>query len=124
MPRYEIAPGAPHPLGAVPNAEGVGFTVFSQHATSVELLMFERHDDGEPFQTIRLDPACNKTFHFWHVCVKGLPSGTHYVYRVDGPYDPSRAGHCFNSKKVLIDPYTHGNTLALWNRVDACGPGG
>src|SRR5215213_1559437 len=67
---YETSPNVPHPLGAVPDGGGVNFTIFSQHATSVELLLFTRHDDQEPFQIIPLDPARNKTFHFWHVYVK------------------------------------------------------
>ena len=53
--RYEIAPGRPHPLVAVPDADGVNFSVFSRNATSVELLLFDEHDDREPAQIIKLD---------------------------------------------------------------------
>src|SRR5229473_7951425 len=113
--------GSPYPLGATPDADGVNFSLFSENATAVELLLFERHDDPEPFQTVKLDPYGNKTFHFWHVHVRGLELGTHYAYRVDGPSDVS-AGHRFNPKKVLIDPYAKGNTDTLWKRADACGP--
>jgi len=113
--------GSPHPLGATPVRQGVNFSLFSSSATAVELLLFKRHDDPKPYQTIQLDPNVNKTFHFWHVYVKGLSPGTHYAYRVDGPPDVS-AGHRFNPKKVLIDPYAKGNTDKLWKRVDACGP--
>src|SRR2546427_7413175 len=118
----QIEPGAPHPLGAVPDADGVTFTVFSQHATSVELLLFDRHDDPEPIQVITLDPTLNKTFHFWHVYVRGLKPGAHYAYRVDGPQDLHGVGHRFNRNKVLLDPYAKGNTNTLWDRVTACGP--
>jgi len=113
-----VEPGSPHPLGATPGPDGVNFSIFSGNATGVELLLFETHDAPEPWQTIRLDPAVNKTFHFWHVLVRGLAAGAHYAYRVDGPFNPS-AGHRFNRNKVLIDPYARGNTDSLWQRGSA-----
>lgn len=119
---YEIELGNPHPLGATPDGNGVNFSLFSEHATSVELLLFEQHDDLEPFQIIVLDPLLHKAYNFWHVYVKGLTSGTHYAYRVDGPRDLN-TGNRFDRHKVLIDPYAKGNTKTLWRRVDACLPG-
>ncbi|URD52581.1 glycogen debranching protein GlgX [Chroococcidiopsis sp. CCNUC1] len=118
--KYQLEPGCQHPLGATPNSEGVNFAIFSEHATSVELLLFENHDDLEPAQIIQLDPRINKTFHFWHVYVRGLKSCTYYAYRVSGSQD-IQAGHRFNENKVLLDPYAKGNTNTLWNRVDAIG---
>ena len=108
-PELAIAPvevtakGTAHPLGATPDKSGVNFSIFSSHATSVELLLFQNHDDAAPFQVIEFDPYINKTFHFWHVFVEGLPSGTHYAFRIDGP-SSVEAGHRFNRNKVLIDP--------------------
>ncbi len=119
---YETAAGRPHPLGATPDAHGVNFSVFSRNATAVELLLFDQHDDRQPAQTIPLDPATNKTFFFWHVYVRGLRPGAHYAYRVDGPADLHGQGFRYNPNKVLVDPYACGNTDALWNRADACGP--
>jgi glycogen operon protein len=118
---YAVEGGSPHPLGASPGSGGVNFSLFSGNATGVELLLFAAHDVPEPFQVIRLDPSINKSFHFWHVFVRGLEAGAHYAFRVDGPYDPA-AGHRFNRKKVLIDPYARGNTNSLWKRDAACGP--
>jgi glycogen operon protein len=118
---FRPEPGSAHPLGATPDAQGVNFSLFSEDATAVELLLFQRAVDPKPFLTIQLDPQVNKTFHFWHVYIRGLPPGTHYAYRVDGPSDLG-AGHRFNPKKVLIDPYAKGNTDDLWKRADACGP--
>lgn len=118
---YQVESGSPHPLGATSDRHGVNFSIFSEHATSVELLLFDKHDDLEPIQIIELDPKINKTFHFWHVYVKRLKPSTFYIYRVDGPQDLHRAGHRFNRHKVLIDPYAKGNTNTLWNRVDALG---
>ena len=116
-----LGPGSPHPLGATISPEGVNFSLFSENATGVDLLLFSAHDAPQPSATIRLNPKINKTFHFWHVLVKGIGAGAHYAYRVDGPYDPS-TGHRFNRNKVLIDPYSRGNTNSLWKRGSACGP--
>ena len=116
-----VEKGSPYPLGATPDAGGVNFSLFSENATGVELLLFERDDDPLPFQTFQFDPYVNKTFHFWHIGVRGLTAGAHYAYRVDGPFDLG-AGHRFNRNKVLIDPFARGNTDTLWKRADACGP--
>ena len=117
---FPVEAGSPHPLGAAVSPSGVNFSLFSSNATGVELLLFAAHDSAEPFQTIRFDPYVNKTFHFWHAFVRGLKPGVHYAYRVDGPSDS--AGQRFNRNKVLIDPYAHGNSDALWDRGSACTP--
>jgi glycogen operon protein len=101
--------------------DGVNFSICSGHATGVELLLFAAHDAPEPFQVIRFDPRVNKTFHCWHVFVRGLAAGAHYAYRVEGPSNHA-AGHRFNRNKVLIDPYARGNTNSVWKRASACGP--
>src|SRR5215207_10055838 len=85
--RFTVERGSPHPLGAVPTTEGVNFSVFSEHATAVTLLLFDEHDDPEPIQTIDYDPRIDKSFHFWHVFVRGARPGLHYAYRVNGPRD-------------------------------------
>ncbi|MBP1157316.1 MULTISPECIES: glycogen debranching protein GlgX [unclassified Paenibacillus] len=113
--------GRPHPLGATPDQNGVNFSLFSSHATSVELLLFEGPQSVEPFLTVPFYPIENKTFHFWHLYIKGAKPGMYYAYRVDGPFDPKQ-GQRFNKNKVLIDPYAKGNSNVLWNRVDACTP--
>jgi len=122
LPPFETEPGQAHPLGATVDKDGVNFSVFSRNATGVELLLFNAHDDAEPIQVIKLDPAANQTFFFWHVYVKGLKPGTHYAYRVDGPQDLRGQGFRFNRNKVLVDPYALGNTKTLFNRDDAVGP--
>ncbi|KYC40880.1 glycogen debranching enzyme [Scytonema hofmannii PCC 7110] len=119
--KYQVEVGRTHPLGATPCINGVNFSIFAEHATSVELLLFEKPNDLEPIQIIKLDPRNNKTFHFWHIYVKELKPGTAYAYRVDGPQDLHRTGNRFNKNKVLLDPYSKGNANALWNRIDALG---
>ena len=119
---HRPAPDARTRSGATPEAMGTNFAVFSQHATSVELLLFESHDSPQPVKTIQLDPTVNRTFYFWHVYVVGVTPGMGYAYRVDGPKDLHAGGHRFNPNKVLIDPYGRGTTSTLWDRVAACGP--
>ncbi len=111
--------GRAHPLGATPDADGVNFSVFSKHATRIELLLFDDHDATTPFQIVDLDPTQHRTFHFWHCYVRNLKPGSHYAFRVDGPADHAQ-GHRFDAEKVLIDPYAKGLTKSLWNRGDAC----
>jgi isoamylase len=117
----EVESGRPHPLGATLTPTGVNFSLFSENATAVELLLFENHDSPAPYRVVALDPYVNKSFHFWHVHVRGLRAGAHYAYRVDGPHD-LEAGHRYNRNKALLDPYARGNTNTLWVRADACGP--
>ncbi len=113
--------GSSHPLGATLHKDGVNFSILSGNATAVDLLLFQNHDDAEPFQVIEFDPYVNKTFHFWHVFVHRLCPGIQYAFRMDGPSAAS-AGHRYNRNKVLIDPDARENTRNLWNRSDACGP--
>ncbi len=118
---YGVENGRTHPLGATLDAEGVNFSVWTEHATGVELLLFEHHSDLEPFQVIKLNHKFNKTFQFWHCYVRGLRAGTFYAYRVDGPADLAH-GHRFNRNKVILDPYARATDSYLWRRGDACGP--
>ena len=103
MTPFDTEPGSAHPLGVATYPGGVNFSLFSQAATEVVLLLFDQPSAIEPAQTIRLDPFRNKTFHFWHVFVRGCGPGIFYAFRVVGPSDPA-AGHRFNPNKVLIGP--------------------
>ncbi len=102
IPAAEVGRSAP--LGATVTAGGVNFSLYSRDASSIELLFFDRKDDGRPSHVIRLNPSINRTYHYWHVFVPGLQAGQLYGYRVHGPFDPSR-GLRFDPTKVLLDPY-------------------
>jgi isoamylase len=95
--------GSSAPLGATPSPDGVNFSVFSRHATGVELLLFDG-DDTKPARVVRLDPSVNRTYHYWHVFVPDVRPGQLYAYRVEGPLDPP-SGLRFDPTKVLLDPY-------------------
>jgi isoamylase len=97
-------PGKSYPLGAKLLQDGANFSVYSGGATRVDLLFFDHQDDPSPARVISLDPAVNRTYHYWHVFVPGVRAGQIYAYRAAGPWDPA-AGMRFDSSKVLLDPY-------------------
>ncbi|NND91916.1 MAG: glycogen debranching protein GlgX [Granulosicoccus sp.] len=107
----KMLPGRNWPLGARSDAKGVNFSLFSRHATDVELCLFD--DQGEQEQHRLSLPSY--TDGVWHGYLPGVKPGTIYGYRVHGPYEPAN-GHRFNAHKLLVDPYTrqlHGQLI--WN---------
>lgn len=99
--------GRSSPLGATFADGGVNFSLFSRAAAGVELVFFDREDDARPSRVVALDPAENRTYHYWHVFVPGVRQGQLYGYRVQGPPAPDR-GLRFDTTKVLLDPYGKG----------------
>ncbi|HWO92984.1 MAG TPA: glycogen debranching protein GlgX [Methylomirabilota bacterium] len=99
--------GRSAPLGATVLPDGVNFSVFSRGASGVELLLFDREDDARPTRVIPIDPAANRTYHYWHVFLSGVRPGQTYGYRVHGGWDPAN-GMRFDPTKVLLDPYGRG----------------
>jgi glycogen operon protein len=115
--------GVSSPLGATVFPGGVNFSIFSRDCNSVELLLFDRVDDAMPSRTFSLDPKQNRTYHYWHLFVPDIGLGQIYGYRVAGPDDPDR-GLCFDSEKLLLDPY--GRAVAVpeaYSRSAATAPG-
>src|SRR5882672_436666 len=100
----ETKEGRSSPLGATLSREGANFSVYSKHATGIELLLFDGVDDARPTRVIRIDPATGHTYHYWHVFVPGVKAGQIYGYRVEGAFDPP-SGMRFDPAKVLVDPY-------------------
>jgi len=118
-----LGEGASAPLGATPSHGGVNFSVYSRHATGIELLLFDGFNDARPARTIRVDPASNRTYHYWHVFVPGIGPGQIYGYRVDGPSDHEH-GLRFDGAKVLLDPYGRGVVVPDgYRRAAAAEPG-
>jgi isoamylase len=115
--------GRSAPPGATAVAGGVNFSVFSRHASRVELLFFDRVEDGVPSHVIELDPVTNRTLDYWHVFVRGVASGQIYGYRVQGPFNPL-SGMRFDPDKLLLDPYGRGIAVpANYSRNLASAPG-
>jgi isoamylase len=100
MTRMPVREGRPFPLGATWDGLGVNFAVFSEHATRVEVCLFD--NDGTT-ETERFDLP-EYTDEVWHGYLPNARPGTVYGFRVHGPYEPD-AGHRFNPNKLLLDPY-------------------
>jgi glycogen operon protein len=105
-----ISPGRFHPLGATVQPEGVNFSIFSQNAEEVFLLLFDQ-PDGDPTDIIRMDI---RTKWVWHCFVPGLKEGQLYGYKVRGRYDPAN-GFRYNENKLLLDPYARALTGKVRN---------
>src|ERR1700739_731609 len=99
--------GRSSPLGATVVEGGGNFSLFSRTASGVELLFFDREDDATPSRSVRIDPATNRNYHYWHVFVPEVGTGQIYGYRVEGPSAPAKGLH-FDPTKVLLDPYGRG----------------
>ena len=96
-----VFPGAPYPLGATWDGAGINFALFSEHATRVELCLFDHRDAAA--ESARLEMA-ERTDQVFHLYLPDALPGQLYGYRLHGPYEP-QAGHRFNPNKVVLDPY-------------------
>jgi isoamylase len=94
-------PGQPYPLGATWLENGVNFAIFAEHATAVELCLFNSLDS--PKERVRI-PLREQTGFIWHAFLPDARPGQLYGFRVHGPYDPAH-GLRFNESKLLLDPY-------------------
>jgi isoamylase len=94
-------PGKPYPLGATWTGEGVNFAIFSEHATKVELCLFDNIDAPNEIGRVELS---EQTGQVWHAFLPEVRPGQLYGYRVHGPYEPNH-GARFNDSKLLLDPY-------------------
>lgn len=100
---YKLRPGKPFPFGATLVPNGVNFSIFSRHATSCSLVLFEKRSE-----TPLVEIPFNDSFRIgnvWCMIVFGLDyENIEYGYRMDGPWDPAR-GLRFDKNKILLDPY-------------------
>lgn len=113
MGRLNLSEGRSLPLGAHFDGAGVNFALFSEHASSVSLCLYDAEGQQEELRLVM--PRC--TDGVWHGYLAGSREQLErfsYGYRVDGP--PARSimsgmpgadrGHRFDSTKLLIDPYS------------------
>ena len=96
-----VWPGRPFPLGATWDGKGVNFALFSEHATKVELCLFDSPEATAEAQRIHLR---EQTDQVWHAYLPDVKPGQLYGYRVHGPYEPQK-GHRFNPHKLVLDPF-------------------
>jgi isoamylase len=96
-----VWPGRPYPLGATWDGAGTNFALFSEHATKVELCLFDSAGAAKERHRVTMS---EQTDQVWHCYLPDVVPGHLYGYRVYGPYEP-KEGHRFNANKLLLDPY-------------------
>lgn len=110
--------GALDHLGPSVVDRGVNFSVYSERAERIEVLLFDDPESARPtqqFEMVRFGDV-------WNLYVEGVGEGQHYGYIAWGPnwpYDEAfypgslvgfladvdEGGNRFNPNKLLIDPY-------------------
>ena len=116
---------------------GVNFAVYSEHATKMQLLLFDGPDDERPSHTYEMTRLGN----VWNVYVEGLGEGQIYGFVAWGPNwpydskwfcgsitgfqsDVDDSGNRFDPNKLLLDPYSYAITRDFdWSKGNpASGP--
>ena len=117
---FQVRPGFYRDYGAVAIPGGVSFTVHSNQAVSVELLLFHRMEK-EPYAVLKF-PEKYRIGNVYSMIVFGLDiTSFEYAYRVDGPYRPEE-GLIFDSSRYLLDPYARAVTgQSRWGERPAGG---
>ena len=88
-------------LGAHWTGESTIFSIFSFHATAIEVCFFGTSPGAAQQTSVELTAQGNG---YWQATVPGVGPEERYGYRIHGPYAP-RDGHLFNPNKLLLDPY-------------------
>lgn len=100
---FKLRPGKQIPFGATIVPGGVNFSIYSSHARSCVLVLFEK-GGSQPLVEIPF-PDAFRIGNVFAMVVFDLDYETiEYGYRMDGPFDPP-AGHRFDATRVLLDPY-------------------
>jgi isoamylase len=100
---FKLRAGRPLPFGASIVPGGVNFSIFSSHATSCALVLFEK-GAATPVAEIPF-PDEFRVGNVFSMIVFGLDyENTEYGFRMDGPFAPEQ-GHRFDKTKILMDPY-------------------
>lgn len=94
----------PLPLGVSVRHGGVRFSIFSQHATALRLVLFADEHAAEPERAFDLNPDLHRFGDVWSVFIEGIGPGQVYAWQAFGPYDPEQ-GHRYDDGKLLVDPY-------------------
>jgi glycogen operon protein len=95
-----VKEGSAQAHGAIWDGKGTNFTLFSAHATKVEVCLFDAAGQTE-LERLALPEY---TDQIWHGYIPDVHPGSVYGLRVHGPYEPLE-GHRFNPHKLVLDPY-------------------
>lgn len=100
---FKLRPGTAIPFGATLVPGGVNFSIFSRHAKSCTLVLFNKHSP-EPMAEIPFPEEFRIGNVFSMVVFELDYENLEYGYRMDGPFKP-KEGHWFDPTKILLDPY-------------------
>ena len=92
--------GRHEPLGSFLRDGGVNFAVFSQHATAIDLCIF----DSNGVRELKRYPLYGPYDGVFHGFLPNVAQGLVYGLRAHGAFAPE-CGHRFNANKLLLDPY-------------------
>ena len=106
--RRKVREGNSRAHGAIWDGKGTNFTLFSSHATKVEVCLFDS-SGGSELERIALPEYTDQV---WHGYIPDVAPGAVYGFRVHGPYEPLE-GHRFNANKLLLDPYARAHVGQL-----------
>ena len=102
--KSRVREGSDAAHGAIWDGKGTNFTLFSAHATKVEVCLFDSAGGTEQ-ERLALPEYTDQV---WHGYIPDVHPGAVYGLRVHGPYEPD-AGHRFNPNKLVLDPYARGH---------------
>jgi pullulanase/glycogen debranching enzyme len=83
-PLSRVTEGSPAAHGAIWDGKGTNFTLFSAHATKVEVCLFDSTGREEKQRLVLPE----YTDQVWHGYIPDVHPGSVYGYRVSGPYEP------------------------------------
>jgi len=111
--------GYPLPGGVSRLEEGINFTIFSRHATSVTLVVDHWPKGAKrPIRLeFKLDPSENRTGDMWHILLATHQQNFNYGYRINGPSNPTGKGLIYDDEKILIDPYCRALLPRTWGEI-------
>jgi len=95
-----------HDLGVRADAGGGRLRLWSEHATSVELVVFDASDLEWAVDRVT---ARRDEHGVWEASSHGLVPGARYAVHIDGP---AGVEHAFNPVHALLDPYARGLSRA------------
>ena len=100
---FKLRSGKPFPFGATMVSGGVNFSIFSSHATSCTLVLFQK-GALKPMAEIPF-PEEFRIGNVYCMIVFDLDvENIEYGYRMDGPNN-FHEGQWFDKSKILMDPY-------------------
>ncbi len=89
-------------LGVRGTANGGELRVWSEHATGMELCIY---DDKDPDWIVRTIAMGKDVHNVWSARSRSLTPGRRYGIRVSGPVEP---GNFFSPDRTLVEPYARG----------------